>query len=125
MAKNLGLTYFDSTHKAARKAEVPTADFDGAANLGISSGVGVCTGVFNFSEDNFSYGQYEYVQSQYIGQNEGSATIVRDGNLPQGTTQFVKSAVADTAPGDAFETGLLNLTGFTVPMGGRAFGVRS
>ena len=126
MSQNIAFTYFDSTHKAARAAEVPTADFDGACNLGCSVGncVGVSTGIYDFSEDNFSLGDAEYVESQYIGQSKGTAVAIRD-FVVGGSSQFIPSTAADTAPGDGFVTGLLNLTGKTVPAGSRVFGFRS
>ena len=126
MAKNISFTYFDSTHKADREAEVPTADFDGGCNLGCSVGscVGVCTGIFDFNEQNFGYGNNDYVQAQYIGQNKSSAVAIKD-FVVGGSSQFIASTAADTAPGDGFVTGLLNLTGKTVPAGSRVFGFRS
>ena len=126
MAKNIAFTYFDSTHKAAREAEVPMADFDGGCNTGIGVGncVGVCTGIYDFSEQNFSLGDAAYVQSQYIGHVKGSAVAIRD-FVVGGSSQFIPSTAADTDPGDGFLTGLLNLTGKTVPAGSRVFGFRA
>ena len=126
MAKNMGITYYDTAHKDARKSEVPTADFDGACNLGVNTGIGITTGIYDFSEDNFSkYAQYDYVRSQYIGQNSGTAVAIDTDQTVGGSYQFVAAAVADVPPGGAFETGLINRTGFTVPAGSRAFGFRA
>jgi len=126
MAKNIAFTYFDSTHKAERQTEVPTADFDGGCNNGngVGSCIGVCTGIYDFNEQNFSYGDADYVQSQYIGHTKSSAVAIRD-SVVGGSSQFIASTAADTAPGDGFVTGLLNLTGKTVPAGSRVFGFRS
>jgi hypothetical protein len=126
MSQNIAFTYYDSTHKAARAAEVPTADFDGACNLGCSVGncVGVSTGIYDFSARNFGYPATAIVESQYIGQTGGAAVAIRD-FVVGGTSEFIESTAADTDPGDGFVTGLLNLTGKTVPAGSRVFGFRS
>jgi hypothetical protein len=126
MAKNMMMTYYDTAHKDARKLDVPTADFDAACNLGVNTGIGVTTGIFDFNEDNFSkYAQYDYVDSQYIGQNSGTAVAIKADQSVGGSYQFVKAADADVPPGGAFETGLINMTGETVPAGSRAFGFRA
>ena len=126
MAKNIAFTYFDSTHKAARAAELPQADFDGGCNngIGVGSCVGVCTGIYDFNAQNFSLGDAAYVQSQYIGQSKGSAVTIKD-FVVGGSSQFIASTAADTDPGDGFITGLLNMTGKMVPAGSRVFGFRA
>jgi hypothetical protein len=92
----------------------------------VNTGIGITTGIFDFSEDNFSkYAQYDYVDSQYIGQNSGTAVAIKADQSVGGSYQFVKAADADVPPGGAFETGLINMTGKTVPTGSRAFGFRA
>lgn len=124
MARNLPFTFFDSTVISARELEVPSADFAGGCNYGRNDLVGVCTGIFDFSEDAFGYADLDYVNSMYIGDTDSSAAVpIRDG-VVGGTSQFV-IAPQETLPEDGFVTGLLNLTGETVPAGSRAFGFRS
>ncbi len=124
MAKNLAFTFYDSSDIAARQAEVPNADFHNGCNHGRSDLLGVCTGIYDFSEESFSYKNNDYVESMYIGASDPSSVVgIRD-FVVGGSSQFVIAA-QDTDAGDGFEIGLLNLTGVTVPAGSRAFGFRS
>ncbi len=124
MAKNLAFTFYDSSEIASREAEVPNADFSGGCNQGRNDLLGICTGIYDFSKDNFSYANLDYVNAMYIGASGASAAVPILDGVAGGTSQFV-IAPQDTDAGDGFEIGLLNLTGVTVPAGSRAFGFRS
>jgi len=122
--QNVAFTYFESTAVAARELEVPAADFAGGCNYGRNGLIGPCTAVYDFTAESFSYEHLDYVNDMYIGDDVATAAVPIRDFVVGGTSEFV-IAPQDTAPLDGYITGLLNLTGETVPLGSRAFGFRS
>lgn len=138
---NLATSYVNATTLAARKIQVPNADFDGGVNKSgsNSAGIGICTGIIDPTLDNWTVLDQDSAardpqDSQHIGGNglDAGDASVSPINAVQGadvndTLSFIV-ALANAADGvgmGAANADPINRTGEAVVIGDRVWGTNT
>ena len=134
--------FFDTNAVIEREGEMPDADFRGGCNIAGANagGIGICTGVPDFKEQDFSFPSPPAIQrSSYIGWQDVPGVVVptgisvgggATGAPPTGEnslTAYLETSAEVPPDGvvdadvEGFE--MVNLTGQTLPTGTRLWAV--